>query len=564
MEPSGTYLLLLIFGAAALLLWGTRMVRTGVTRGFGTEMRRILARGLANRLLAAGSGALAAGSLQSSTAVALLVTSFAKAGFLGVALGLALMLGADVGSAIIASLLTLDIKRFWPLFIFVGYVLHTAYDLRSSRGKQTGRILLGIGLILLALESMSALSAELSDSPVILMVMRALADEPLVAVLIVAVLTWLAHSSIAMLLFVAALAAAGVLAEPVLVVAMVLGVNIGGAMPAIMLTLAEPAEARRIAIGNGLFKVAGAAAGLVLLPWLAWVYDALPGDPGFRTVIAHILFNVCLAAAFLPLIHPVERLLARLLPGLPEEEEERFGPIYLSSTPSNTLPSLALTSLVRETLRMIDLVEAMLRAAMETLHSAERSRLAEIGRLDDQVDTLCEAIKAYATELTRQDLEPAESRRAIDILSYATSLENAGDVVDKSLIDIVDKKIRSRTAFSDQGEAELKRLFAYVMETSRLAAAVTMNWDPNEAEALLERKRAYKRMVGESSQRHLERLRQGDPQSLKTSSFHLDIIGDFQRVNSLLTGIAYSVLGHHADDHQNDSPEGDGDSQTSQ
>lgn len=551
MEPNGTFLMLLIFGAAALLLWGTRMVRTGVTRAFGSEMRRILSKGLANRLVAAGSGALAAGSLQSSTAVALLVASFARSGAVPVALGLALMLGADVGSALVAALLTLDIKRLWPLFIFAGYLLHTIYDGSSAKGKQSGRILLGVGLILLALASMSEISADLSDSPTILMVMGALAGEPLVAVALLAGLTWLAHSSIAMLLFVAALASAGILADPALIVAMVLGVNIGGAMPAIIMTLGEPPAARRVPIGNGLFKVVGALAGLALLPLLAVVYEALPGAAGFRTVAMHILFNLCLVAAFLPLIHPVERLLSRLVPDLKEEGgEPAFGPKYLSAKPDEALPSIALNALVRETLRMIDRVETMLRESVALLKAGDTEGVAHVRGLDDQVDTLYEAIKAYATELTRHDLEPEESRRAIDILSYATSLENAGDVIDKSLIDVVEKKIRSKTTFSAEGEAELDRLYRYVVDTAALAAAVTMNWNGNDARQLLERKRAYKRMVGESSQRHLDRLRRGETRSLETSSYHLDIIGDFQRVNSLLAGIAYSVAGEQDNGQQ--------------
>lgn len=543
MDPSGTYLLLLIFGAAALLLWGTRMVRTGVTRAFGSEMRRLLSGAMRRRVVAAGGGALAAASLQSSTAVALLAASLARAGMLGVALGLALMLGADVGSAGVAALLTLDIKRFWPLFIFAGYVLHTVYDGRSVRGKQTGRILLGVGLILLALNSMTVLSTELSESSLLAMLMQALAGEPLIAMVILALLAWLAHSSIAILLLVAALAEAGLLSEASLVVAMVLGVNVGGTAPAIMLTLGEPAEARRVTIGNGLFKLAGAAAGLLLLPVLGLAYEALPGGAGFRTVAAHILFNLCLAVVFLPLIHPVERLLGLLIRTPKEEADKPFGPIYVSSTPADTLPSLALSSLVRETLRMIDLVETMLREAIEMLRSEETGRAGRIERLDDQVDTLYEAIKAYATELTRQDLEKEESRRAVDVLSYATSLENAGDIIDKSLTDTVRKKIRSQAAFSEEGEAEVASLHSYVVETGRLAAAATMNWTAEGGHQLVERKRACKQIVAESSQHHLERLRRGEERSLESSSFHLDIISDLQRVNSLIASIGYSVAG---------------------
>jgi phosphate:Na+ symporter len=542
MEASATYFLLLMIGAAALLLWGTRLVRTGVQRAYGAEIRHLLTESLRNRAMAAGSGALAAASLQSSTAVALLIASFARSGILAVSVSLALMLGADVGSALVASVLTLDVKRFWPVLIFLGYLLYALNDNGSTKGKEGGRIAFGIGLILLGLQSMTGVSAELAGSDVVRAVLTALSGEPLVAVLLLALLTWAAHSSIAILLFVASLAGAGLVADPLLVVAMVLGINIGGAMPAITLTLGEPAAARRVTIGNGLFKFVGAAAGLFLLPWVAQLYVLLPGALDFRTVVLHILFNSALLATFIWFVGPLERLLSRVV--VPSRDEaQKFGPMYVASTPTTVRPSLALSSLVRETLRMIDIVENMLRQTFEMLQQNDRSRALEINRLDDQLDTLYEAIKSYATDLTRQDLEEAESRRAIDILSYATGLENAGDIIDKSLIDIVAKKIRSNTAFSEEGSNEIERLYAYAIETNRLAAAVTMNWNAEDAKQLLQRKRDCKRLVGQSSEQHLTRLRKGEIRSLETSSYHLDIIGDFQRVNSLLASIAYAVIG---------------------
>jgi phosphate:Na+ symporter len=542
MEVSATYFLLLMIGAAALLLWGTRLVRTGVQRAFGAEIRHLVTAGLKSRAMAAGSGALAAASLQSSTAVALLVASFARTGILAVSVCLALMLGADVGSALVASVLTLDVKRFWPVLIFLGYLLYALNDNRSSRKKEGGRVAFGIGLILLGLQTMTGISAELAASEVIRSVVVALSGEPLVAVLLLALLTWLAHSSIAILLFVASLAGAGLVAEPLLVVAMVLGINIGGAMPAIMLTLGEPAAARRVTIGNGMFKLAGAAVGLLLLPWLAQLHLLLPGEADFRTVLLHILFNSTLLATFIWFVGPIERLLSRFVVAS-RDEAERFGPLYVASTPAAVRPSLALSSLVRETLRMVDIVDTMLRQAFEMLQENDRSRAIEINKLDDQLDTLYEAIKSYATDLTRQDLEEAESRRAIDILSYSTGLENAGDIIDKSLIDIIAKKIRSNTTFSDEGSYEIARLYAYTIETNRLAAAVTMNWNVEDAMQLLKRKRDFKRLVSQSSEQHLKRLRKGEVRSLETSSYHLDIIGDIQRVNSLLAGIAYAVIG---------------------
>ena len=149
MDISGTVLFFQIFGCAALLLWGARMVRTGITRAYGADIRALLGLGVGNRFAAALLGLTAAAVLQSSTAVALLATSFASIGVLSETIGLALMLGADLGSAVITQFFALNIKESWPLLMFVGLVCHAYFENRHLRARQFGRIGLGLGMIFL-------------------------------------------------------------------------------------------------------------------------------------------------------------------------------------------------------------------------------------------------------------------------------------------------------------------------------------------------------------------------------------------------------------------------------
>lgn len=541
MEMSGSYVLLLLGGAASLLLWGTRMVRTGVTRAFGAEMRRILSFGASSRLAGVASGAAAAGALQSATAVALLTAAFARAGSLRVFLGLAIMLGADIGSAAMAALLTLDIKRLWPLLIFLGYVLHTINDGKSTRGKQGGRICLGVGLILLALSFMGGLAADLSASPVIGIMVQALGSDPIIAVLLLALLTWMAHSSIAMLLFVASLSAAGVLDDPALIVAMVLGVNLGGALPAITLTLSEPAEARRIMLGNGLFKLTGAVLGLLCLPLLVTFFAYIPGDAGFRTVMLHIGFNIIITVLFLPFLSQVERLLSAFLKST-APETAAFGPIHLLAPPADVSPPVAVTRLLREVMRTLDMLDEMLHRCHDMLRMHQPNVSGQIATLGKRVDTLQAAIKVYATDLAQQELDGDTARRVFDIVTYETNLANAVEIVTNRLCLSLEGKTRARVEFSDPGQAEILKLFDDVLETNSLSAAALMSWDGGKAAELLERKRSFKAQVALSTRNHLSRFGQGEVRSIETSTYHLDIISDLQRVNALSASIAYAIL----------------------
>ena len=164
MQDSGTYELTMILGAATLLLWGVRMARTGVMRVYGSEIRRVLPRALKNPLVALATGAGAATVLQSSIAVAVFTSTLAAIGAIPVAGGLLLLLGADAGSAVVAALLTLNLKALWPVLMFGGYLLHSIYSDTTSPLKQFGRIALGIAMILIALTFMSQVSSALAAS----------------------------------------------------------------------------------------------------------------------------------------------------------------------------------------------------------------------------------------------------------------------------------------------------------------------------------------------------------------------------------------------------------------
>lgn len=536
---SGSGILLTIAGAVALLLWGTRMARTGFLRAFGAELRQIIGTGTENRFRAAAMGLASASLLQSSTAAALLAASFAGAGLLDVSAGLAIMLGADIGSALVAQVFTFGVAALWPVLMFAGFVMHSVFEKRSSRAKQYGRIVMGLAFMLLALKLISGAAANLRDSQIVAEVLASLDGEPMLAILIAMALTWIAHSSLAVVLLIAALGAAGVLSAP-LALALVLGVNAGAAIPAVVITLSEAAEARRIAIGNMIFRLVGVIAVLPLLPLIVPISATFDHDAGRQAMTFHLAFNVGLLVVFLGLTGPVARLTARLVPG--ERVDDAPGrPRYLDES-AKDLPSVALSLAARETLHMGDIVETMLRRAMEALETGDARLCAEIQEMDDQVDDLYEAIKLYVTDMSREQMEDSETRRAVEIITFTTNLENIGDAIDKSLLDAALKKIKKRKMFSPEGMAELRRMHAYVLDTARLALTVFMDRDVDAARLLLERKEAFRALERDGTQSHLDRLRGGRPESVETSALHLDILRDLKRINSHLSSIAYPIL----------------------
>lgn len=540
METSGTQLLVFIAGSATLLLWGARMTRTGMTRAFGGRIRHALAASTKNRFSALMTGLAAAAALQSSTAVGILTASFASSAAIAVPAGMAIMLGADVGSALVAQVLALKIYEIWPILFFVGYVCHTVFDTRDLLGKQAGRVLMGLGCIFLSLGSLAQAASVVRDSDLVHDLLAALASEPVLALIVAAALTWIAHSSLAILLLLVVLAESGVFAHTYLPFYLVLGVNAGAGLPALVLCLSERAQARRILAGNFVFRLAGTVIAAATLQTWAPFFMVLDIGSGQQLVILHIVLNILLAGIFVWFVGYLARALGRLISDRPETADA-LSAHHLDPT-AKEVPELALSAAARETVRMVGIVETMLQRAIEALKTGDERLCEEARKLDDHVDRLYGEIKLYLTDMTRNELEETESSRAFEIIAFTTNLEHAGDVIERSLLDIIAEKIRNGEDFSQAGFEELMDAYKYVGETIHLASRVFMEKRLEDARTLVRRKEKFRNLEYKSTEAHLDRLSSRMPETLATSSYHIDIMRDLKRINSLFASCGYPLL----------------------
>jgi len=536
---SGTSILLTTLGGITLLLWGCRMVRTGMTRAYGSELQAIIARWSESRPKALLSGVAVGTALQSSTATALLLTSFVSQEAISVATALVVLLGADLGAAFAAALFSSGISAVWAIIGFTGYIIHVNFDGRNIILKNVGRILIGFGLLFLGLETIGTSATSLAESSVIADTVRAMAQEPLLAILFGAVVTWLAHSSLAIVLLVIALATGNGLA-PEALYAILLGVNVGAALPAITATLSESPIVRRVPLGNLIFRLAGVIAAVPLLPTIATTLGALDISAASRIILFHVSFNVALCVFFVLFTGAAAWLTRLILPDIAGGDTE-FEPKFLDERLLET-PSAALGAVTREILRMGELVESMLTRSIDVLETKDPLAQNEVAATDDRVDRLNEAIKLYLTKLLRGELSSEESQRAVDSMTFTTNLEHVGDIVDNNLMDLAEKKHRIQVQFSSEGMSELRTMHARVLDTLHLAMNVFVNQQSESARQLIARKSDLRSLELEGTESHIGRLTSGQPESLATSSIHLDVLRDFKRINSHLTSVAYPVL----------------------
>lgn len=528
--------LLNLLAAIALLVWGTHIVRTGMLRLLGEDLRNVLSRSFANRFGAAAAGLAVTGLVQSSMATCLMLASFAAKGLVTTGAALAVMLGADVGTALMAAVYSFDLSWVSPLLIFVGVVLFVSRQ--NSELGRIGRVLIGLGLITLALQLIIGATKPLTESPAVRALLVAMPNEVLLDIVVGAMLTVLAYSSLAIVLLTATLAASGMLPASV-ALGLVLGANIGSAVLAVIATSGNGPQARRVPIGNLLFKIVGAAAAIPLLPHAHVLLQEHLPEVHQQVVGFHLLFNLALALCGIGFTGALGRLLERWLPDPPRTVGDRRS--HLDPGALGT-PSLAISCAAREAMHQADVVETMLRGLLPVIRSNDLQLAERLRRMDDTVDELYSSIKFYLTQISREALSEREGRRWTDIVSFTINMEQVGDIIERVLQDVEDKKIRKNRSFSEAGMAEICHLHERLLANLRLSMSVFLDGHVRDAQKLLEEKARFRDLEHEYAANHIARLQDNTTQSIETSSLHLDLISELKRINSHLCSMAYPIL----------------------
>lgn len=511
--------LLHLLSAVALLVWGTHIVRTGVMRVFGARLRTVLSRSVEKKPLAFCAGIGVTALVQSSNATTMLVTSFVAQDLVALAPALVIVLGADVGTALMARILTFDLTWLSPLLIFIGVIFFLGR--KQSRAGQLGRVGIGLGLILLALELIVQAVTPITQANGVQVIFASLTGDILLDALIGAMFAIISYSSLAAVLLTATLTAAGIISFPV-ALCLVIGANLGSGLLAMLNNSAANAAARRVALGSLLFKLVGS---LIILPFvhlLAETMGKLSLPKAELVIYFHVFYNLVRCLVMLPFVDPMARFCKTIIRDEPELDTQ-LRPKHLDVSALDT-PTLALANAARETLR----------------------------KLADDINVLYTAIKLYLARMPKEELAEEESRRWAEIIEMSLNLEQASDIVERMGSEIADKSLAARRAFSLDGLKELDALYEQLLSNLKLAMSVFFSGDVTSARRLRRSKHRFRILNRRYSHAHVDRLHQQNVQSIETSSLHLGLLGDMQRLNSLFCSVAYSVLEQPDEDEGRD------------
>jgi phosphate:Na+ symporter len=536
----GAEILINLVAGVAMLLWGVRMVRTGVTRAWGDWLKGFLRTKLSRRHRAVAAGLGATLILQSGTATALILASLASTGLITPSAGLAALLGADLGSATVAAIFSVagpHAQLLSPIFIIAGYSVFVWSS--TFRMRNAGRVMLGLGLMFLALKLVVGATDPIRNSELFRELIAAAGAEPLIALIVGAAAVWLSQSTLPVILVVTTFLHAGTL-DLAAALSLILGLNVGGGLPAVLATAGQPLAARRLPLANFLCRTGTALLLLPLSDRLAAVMMGWGGSAVVKAALFHVGFNLFLALVFLPLVEPVADLMRKVLPEQPVPEDGPGPPRYLDPL-SLEMPAIALSNAQAEIARMTEILDRMFELVAEVLRSGKLEPLKLIKRHEERLTAYQSAIHVYLADLSQIDLEPDDSRRAMEIALFVSNLEHAGDVIDLNLRDRLKAKIKESIEFSQEQQAALDKLVGIVRDNLRLAASVLASGDISGARHLINQKAAFRTIENRVIGAHLRPGSGGWSVAPRASALFVDLVRDLHRINSHVISAAYPI-----------------------
>ncbi len=525
-------------GATMLLLFAVRMVRTGIERSFGAQFQRWLTE--STSLIGSGAtGVMLALILQSSAAVALLTSGFAAAGYLAFPAGLAVVLGGDLGSALIIQVLSFRLDWLVPLLLTIGGWLFIKTE--GRRWRQAGRILMGVAFILISLQLLRQTMEPIKDSAFLPAIAEYLARDFITAFLVGAALAFVMHSSVAAILMCVTLVHIG--AIPFAAgLSLVLGANLGSAGIPVYLTRGMGVEGRRIPVANMILRGTWALTALLVINLGFDPSHLLFVSPGQSLIYAHIAFNLSLLIVALPLCRPLARPLAAMMAAEARPPTEQHDEISVLDPSVLDTPQLAIAGLKRELLRMMGLVERMFLPIQSLYEAPDKMRMRAIKLQDNIVNAALLEIRRYVADIPQEKYSKDEAKTVRSLMEYAIRLEAAGDLVSGQFLRTVAEKRDENVHLSSDGWSELVHMFEAVRANFKLAGNVLISDDLESARLLVMEKTEIKQVERRSRKRHLQRLSEGRSDSFGSSDVHLETLRALRDLNGHVSAVAYPIL----------------------
>lgn len=527
--------LMYLFAGTAFFMYGTNMVGDNLQKIVGNNVRALMGRISQNHVLSILVGIGLSVCLQSSGAVTMLLIGLGSANVITLPQVMGVIIGSSIGTTITVQLISFNIAQYGLMIFSLGYLGY--FTAKKQNAKYAMGIIMGFGLIFFGLEFMGKGTEAINNIGLLKDLFVKLSKFPHLTLITSVVLTAFCHSSAVTIGLAMSLTSQNVIS---LYDAMfwVYGANIGTTFTGLMGAVGGNYIGRQVAWANFFYKFLSAAILMLFTTYFVSFLHATHSSEARAIADAHTIYNIFAAVLFYPLINMGAYLLEKYIQ--PAPHERKFGVKYLDrSNYQNS--TLAMAYARREILRMGDIVVTMIRDSIHALDHEDSEIIEAIKENDNKVDLLMREIKLYLVKYANESVGGIE-QMVFNLISVASDLEAAADVIDGNILDITRKKNALKLTFSHEGWEEIKEFHALTIEAATVSMSCFEMQDQLLAQKVIELKRKMRKKEKEFRESHIDRLNKGLKETLNTSSIHLDLLADYRRVVSLFSNHAYDHL----------------------
>jgi len=528
--------LLGFLGGMGLLLYGIHIMSEGLQKIAGERLRLILSKLTYNRFTGMFVGAAVTILFQSSTATTVILVGLTSASIITLRQTLGVILGADIGTTVTAQLIALRVTEIALPIVGIGATI--IFFSKRDKYRRFGQAFLGFGLLFLGLKIMADSMQPLRDEPVFRQMLMSAADQPFLAIACAALFTFLVHSSAAAIGLIMVLAMQDLVSLNSTIY-LLLGANIGTSFTAVISSLGSTREAQRVATAHLLFKVTGVLLVLPLVTPLSNLVTSFTVSPGYQVAIIHTLFNIGIAALFIPFTGHFAVFLNKIVPDQ-KMPESPYTIKYLDEKMLCT-PAIAIGLAEKEIFHICEHVLEMTENIIDVFDKHDLPLLNKVVLQEEYVDVLCKAATGYLTNILRQPIARKEFNRCFGFMHIVNDLEHIGDIIEKDISYLAQRKITSNCMFSEDGWDELSIMHQRVCELMTMAAAAFISNDTEMARHAIRLQPEITKMERQLRELHIHRLRMGTHDSEQSSSLHLDLINSFLRISEHVRNICGEI-----------------------
>lgn len=544
-------LVLGMIGGLGLFLHGMKIMGNGIKDWGGDSLKSLITSLTRSPILGVALGVAITTIFQSSSATTVTLVGFTNAGLCKFSQVLSICLGANIGATTTGQLVAFKLTDYALFFVGMGFFI-SLLGAKSNNVKSFGEVLLGFGLLFLGLRMMSMTIAPIKTHPGFISLLQTTRN-PIAAFLASFLFTTLLQSSGTTSSLVITFAAEGLI-DLRSAIPLLFGANVGTCVTAALSSIGTSRDAKRIPILHYMVNILTV---LMLFPFIEKL--ALAGEEisilfsgatpeTLNSVeflprqIANVwtLMAIIGTAAFLPLLKPLEKIVTWLVPDQPVHDR-KFASQYLDTFLLDT-PDLALKQVRLEISRMFTMAICLLNSVIVAFRKRDPEYVNTLIKQDDKIDILEKSLKLYLTKLAKETLTDRQTTLQLQYLLIANEIESMGDVVSKNILPLVQKLIAKNRYFSETGWLEIREYHNEIERILVMGAEGFRLEQLEPIEKIISERNNIVEFYDKYHMQHINRILSGVPETLETTSTHIDLLSLYRRLHVTVVNIAYDII----------------------